>query len=316
MAHDDPLSPDALFGHVKDSNSFHVPRFFHKLDPSGAVDHHGHLHLPQPLGGVLPEGGIQLQPTGKPQIDQMIEPLDLHLTKFMVLEVVAALLCAVVFIWLARKIGPGGRPVGRIWNFLETFLIFLRDQVARPAIGHHDGDKFLPFIWTIFFFVLACNLLGMVPWLGSPTGALACTGALALVTFATVIGAGMAKLGPVGFWKAQVPHMDLPWYMFPIKIGIFFIEIVGLCIKHFVLAVRLLANMFAGHMVLAVLLAFIAVVGKAALSWYSPLFLGVSAASILGATALSLLELFVAFLQAYIFAFLSALFIGMAVHPH
>ena len=106
--------------------------------------------------------------------------------------------------------------------------------------------------------------------------------------------------------------MDLPWYMFPLKIGIFFIEVLGLCIKHFVLAVRLLANMMAGHLVLAVIVAFIAA------AWSLPIWLSgtVTVASILGGTALSMLELFVAFLQAYIFTFLSALFIGMAVHPH
>jgi F-type H+-transporting ATPase subunit a len=194
---------------------------------------------------------------------------------------------------------------------LESMLVFIRDQVARPAIGEHDADRFLPFLWTVFFFVLMCNLLGMIPWLGSPTGAIATTGAMALITFGTVIGAGMKKMGPIGFWTGQVPHMDLPLPLaIFLKPMVFVIEILGLFIKHFVLAVRLLANMLAGHLVLAVLLAFIAA------AWTSPFIYGVAPATILGATALSLLELFVAFLQAYIFTFLSALFIGMAVHPH
>ena len=99
---------------------------------------------------------------------------------------------------------------------------------------------------------------------------------------------------------------------------IFVIEVVGFLIKHFVLSVRLLANMAAGHLVLAVLIAFIAAIAQQdfVTSYFSPAFIGVSGASIFGATALSMLELFVAFLQAYIFTFLSALFIGMAVHPH
>jgi len=96
----------------------------------------------------------------------------------------------------------------------------------------------------------------------------------------------------------------------------FVIEVVGLLIKHFVLAVRLLANMFAGHLVLGVLVAFVAKIALQVTSYSDPMFLGVSGASILGAVGLSLLELFVAFLQAYIFTFLSALFIGSAVHPH
>jgi len=128
-----------------------------------------------------------------------------------------------------------------------------------------------------------------------------------------VVGAGMAKLGFVGFWKAQVPRMDLPGPIAVVLIPlIFVIEIMGLLIKHCVLAVRLLANMMAGHVVLAVLLAFIGASYAAGTAiWGS-----VTLASVLGATALSMLELFVAFLQAYIFTFLSALFIGAAVHPH
>ena len=91
--------------------------------------------------------------------------------------------------------------------------MFIRDEVARPAIGHHDADKFLPYLWTIFFFVLTCNLLGMLPWLGSPTGAFGVTGTLALMTFAAVVGAGSKKLGVMGFWAAQVPHMHLPFVL-------------------------------------------------------------------------------------------------------
>jgi F-type H+-transporting ATPase subunit a len=297
MAHD-PLDPAHLIGHVKDSTHFEFPRAL-----GGTVEvpqvYHG-----QPL--VAPENGV-------------IEPLDLVLTKFMVIEVIAAVLVLILAIPLANKIAGGRLAKGRLWNALEAVLLFLRDEVARPAIGKHDADRFLPFLWTVFFFVLACNLLGMVPWLGSPTGAIGCTGTLAMMTLAAVIGAGSKRLGPVGFWKAQVPHMDLPPVLaIFLKPMIFAIEVLGLLIRHFVLAVRLLANMFAGHLVLGVLVAFVAAIAlhPSVTSMFHPLFLGVSVTSILGATALSLLELFVAFLHAYIFTFLSALFIGMAVHPH
>jgi F-type H+-transporting ATPase subunit a len=195
---------------------------------------------------------------------------------------------------------------------MEALLVFLRDEVARPAIGHHDADRFLPFIWNMFFFVLFCNLMGMLPWCGSPTGSLWVTAVLSLVTFVVVVGAGMQKYGAVGYWTGLVPHMDLPpvmaFFLKPMLLGI---EILGLLIKHVVLAVRLLANMFAGHLVLAVIIAFIAAAAPITALW-----LGVTLASVLGAVALNLLELFVAFLQAYIFAFLSALFIGMSVHQH
>jgi len=292
-----------LIGHVKDATHFEVPRALGGLD--GRPD--GYLDIPQLV--EHPEPIISLQ-TGFAPIDEMIEPLDLKVTKFMVLEVVAAVVAIALFTMLAQRISKVGAIKGRLWNLLETMLVFIRDEVARPAIGKHDADRFVPFLWTVFIFVLGCNLLGMVPWLGSPTGALATTGAMALITFVTVVGSGMKKLGPIGFWIAQVPHMELPAVMAPMKFGIFLIEVLALFIKHFVLAVRLLANMMAGHLVLAVLIAFIAA------AWNSWAVYVVSPASILGATAFSLLELFVAFLQAYIFTFLAALFIGSAVHPH
>ena len=298
----DPLAPSHLFGHVEDQTDFHVPR---ALTPE---DWHGHIPIPQPFQLETP---LISANTGNELIDRTILPLDFKITKFMVLEVVAAVLIAAFLIGLARRIRGGERPRGPFWNMLEVMMLFLRDNVARPCIGKHDADRFMPFLWTMFFFVLGCNLLGMIPWMGSPTGALATTAALALTTFAVVIGAGMAKLGPIGFLKAQVPHMDLPKPVAILLVPmIFVIEIMGLLIKHGVLAVRLLANMMAGHVVLAVLIAFIGA-SASSLAWYA-----VAPASVLGATALGLLELFVAFLQAYIFTFLSALFIGMAVHPH
>jgi F-type H+-transporting ATPase subunit a len=297
-----PLDPKELFSHVEDSTSFHVPRIF------TSPEAHGHIEIPQPF---LQDTPIFQASTGNSLIDNTIQPLDFKITKFMVIELLVAIVLCMFFIGLAQTIKGGRLPRGRFGNMLEAMLLFFRDKVARPCIGHHDADRFVPFLWTIFFFILGCNLFGMIPWMGSPTGALATTMALALVTFLAVVGSGMIKLGPVGFWKAQVPHMDLPG---PIKIFlvpmIFVIEVFGLLVKHGVLAVRLLANMMAGHVVLAVIIAFIAASAQSLLWW------AVMPASVFGATMLSMLELFVAFLQAYIFTFLSALFIGMAVHPH
>ena len=288
-------------GHVKDARYFHVPGFLWDRLPESMQGHApGYIDLPI-LDLVNTElFGYQVH-------------LQLKLTKFMVLEVVAAVLMLLIFVPLAWRIARGNRPRGRLWNLFEAMLVFLRDEVARPAIGKKEADRFLPFIWTVFFFVLFCNLLGLVPWAGSPTAALAVTGTLAAMTLLTVVGAGSAKFGVVGFWIGLVPKMDLPLVLaILLKPMLLAIEIVGLLIKHSVLAVRLLANMFAGHLVLAVILGFVA---TAAHSLFA-LWVGVTVASVLGATALSLLELFVAFLQAYVFAFLSALFIGMAVHQH
>lgn len=295
-----PLDPNELFGHVKDSTGLHVPRF---LAPAS----HGHIEIPQPFELSKP----LVTHTNSALINRTIEPLDFKITKFMLIELAAALILCALFIGLARALKGGAIARGRLRNALEAMLMYFRDNVARPCIGGHDADKFVPFLWTIFFFILTCNLFGLVPWLGSPTASLATTGALAFVTFLVVVGAAVGKLGPGGFVKSFVPHMDLPLYMkIPMVFLMFPIEVFGMFVKHGVLAVRLLANMMGGHIVLAVIVAFIAASAQT-MWWYA-----ITPTSVFAATALSLLELLVAFLQAYIFTFLSALFIGMAVHPH
>jgi len=265
--------------HVSDAPDFHVPEFLG-----------GHIHLPcVHLFGY-----------------------DLQITKFMVIELAVALLMILMFVPLAHKI-KSGKPVrGRFWNLLEVFLLYLRDRVIYPSIGEKNARPYVPFLWTLFFFILLCNLGGMLPWCGSPTGSIAVTAVLAGITYAVVIGGGMVKQGAFKYWVHQVPKMDIPRPLaIFLKPMIFAIEVVGNLIKHFVLAIRLLANMFAGHVILAVFLAFIS--GTASILWLWPL---VTACSLGMSLALSCLELFVAFLQAYIFTFLAALFIGMAQHQH
>ncbi len=265
-----------LAGHVSDGTEYHVPGFL------------GHVpELPSICG--------------------------FQLTRFMVVELAVAILMIAVFVPLARKI-KSGKPIrGRFWNFFEVLLLYLRDEVIVPSIGKKDANRFLPFLWTLFFFVLFCNLAGLVPWFGaSPTGALATTTVLALASFVVLVFSGMKKFGPAGFWLGQVPKMELPFVLgVVLRPMLFVIEVLGLFIKHVVLAVRLLANMFAGHLVLAVLLGFIAGTADQLFLWW-----GVTFASVSMSVALNLLELFVAFLQAYIFTFLTAIFIGMAQHQH
>jgi F-type H+-transporting ATPase subunit a len=232
-------------------------------------------------------------------------------TRFMWMELIAAVLMVAILVPVVRHIARN--PVSRGWfmNMFESIIMFIRDEVARPAIGGHGADRFLPYLWTVFFFVLFNNLLGIIPGGASATGNVNVTAVLALMTFVTVVWAGMREMGPVGYWTGLVPHLDVPAWMQPPLWGLMFvIEVAGLLIRHIVLAVRLFANMFAGHTVLSVILGFILMAYASLAFWV------VMPASIGGVIALSLLELFVAFLQAYIFTFLSALFIGMAVHPH
>ncbi|MCS7238010.1 MAG: F0F1 ATP synthase subunit A [Thermoguttaceae bacterium] len=288
------LNIGELANHVKDDVAFHVPQIVWYWLPEAW------------RAGETHPGRIPL-----PRIEML--GFSFQLTKFMVLEVVAGLIMLLIFVplaWRLRRIGP---PRGRFWNALEILLLFIRDEIVRPAIGGKEADRFLPFVWNLFFFVLICNLLGLVPWAGSPTGAFAVTVALATLTFATVVLTGISVHGLGGYWLALVPHMDVPLaikvFLFPL---ILVLEVWGLFIRHAVLAVRLLANIFAGHFVLAVIVGFIAAAAPANLFLWG----GVTVFSILGAVAVSLLELLVAFLQAYVFATLSSIFIGMAIHAH
>jgi len=265
----------------------------------------GKILIPQPPGATLrnlyePESGICI-------------------SKFLVIEVAVALVLLAVFAWLGRKVATGHPPRGRLWNLLEVFLIYLRDNVARSAIGKHDGDRFVPLLWTIFMFVLGCNLCGLLPWVGSPTGSFGVTTALAAITFSAGTLSGMKKFGVAGFFANQVPQMSLPLIMsIVIKPMLLVLELVGLVIKHSVLAIRLLANMVAGHLVLLGILGlgFGATAAANFVELPSWLWLGTAIVAVLSSALFSCLELFVAFLQAYIFTFMSALFIGAAVHHH
>ena len=289
------FDPDHLIAHVQDQTFFELPS--------------GNGAKPIPLN--IPN--ISRWSRAKPMIaapaaplDKFIGPTSFQPTKFVVLELVAAILVAAIVIPYAKRIKSGERPVGKFWNMIDVVVLYVKNEIAEPAIGKSEAKRFLPLLWTIFFFVLILNLFGMVPGVGSATGSITVTAALAFVVFVVVVGSGSKKMGLMGFWKAQVPHMELPWWLSPILIPmIWAIEVFGLFLKHVVLAIRLFANMFAGHLVLAVFIAFIGAFGY------------VSAIAVGPATlAVMMLELMVAFIQAYVFTFLSALFIGAAVHPH
>jgi len=275
-------------------------------------------HAANPLSHVLDHPTIELPWPTRPLLKSSLEwqihlpsILGIQITRLMVMEFLAGILMISVLIPVVRHIAR--TPVSRGWfpNMFEAMLLFIRDDVARPSIGGHGADRFLPYLWTVFFFVLFNNLLGMFPGGASATGNVNVTVVLALMTLGVVLSAGMRAMGAAGFWISIVPHMDVPKVMKPPLWGLMFvIEVAGLLIRHVVLAIRLFANMFAGHVVLSVILGFIL------LAQFSLAFWLVMPASIVGVILLSLLELFVAFLQAYIFTFLSALFIGMALHPH
>jgi F-type H+-transporting ATPase subunit a len=237
-----------------------------------------------------------------------------QITRFMVYELIAALLVMAIYIPLAHRAQSGDPPRGWWDNTFEVLLTFVRNDIARPAIGEHDADRFVPFLWTMFLFILFSNLLGMIPFGGSPTASIYVTGALALCVFFAIHGPAIAKMGFFTYLKTYWPDVEVPFVLgLVLKPLVFVLELIGVLVRNVVLAVRLFANMFAGHMVIATLLTFIALAGIAGVSF--GLWTTITVSSILGIIALSLLEIFVAFLQTYIFVFLAAIFMGMAMHP-
>jgi F-type H+-transporting ATPase subunit a len=210
-------------------------------------------------------------------------------------------------------VGPHGVPHGHDHAHVSSH--------GGAHATHHgrESDKFLPYLWTLFFFVLVCNLFGILPWLGSPTGAFSTTLVLAGCTFIAGLIGGSMKFGVLGHWLNQIPGMDLPLVLaILLKPMIFAIEVLGLVIKHVILAFRLLANMVAGHLVIGGILGLIVVAATtmAKTDSGSGTFWITAVSACIGSALFFLLELFVAFLQAYLFVFLSSLFIGATVHKH
>lgn len=237
------------------------------------------------------------------------------ITNHLVMLVLSALLLLIVLPLAAR--GKGLVPKG-LRNMLEAVLQYIREEVARPILGHNT-DKFVPVLWTMFFLILTANVLGMIPlgmalatmdahlqhMGGTATANISITAGLALCAFFFIHISGIREQGFKHYCKNFVPHVH------PVLMPLFIVlEIAGAFVKAFALAVRLFANMVAGHLVLAVVLGF----GTVGLHMGGGGY-GITLASVAGAIALSLLELFVAFLQAYIFTYLTTLFVGMAVHP-
>jgi F-type H+-transporting ATPase subunit a len=240
-----------------------------------------HVHLPQfePIN-IL---GIQI---------------DLSITNHVVMIWIAA-----IFLILAFGVSFRKRPLvpKGFASILEMLILFVRDEIAVPNLGMEDGKKFTPLIGTFFFFVLTCNLMGLIPLFTTPTGNINITAAMALITLGTGQLFGMKRHGFFGHFKALVPS-GVPIALIPLM---FVIELMGLLAKHFALLMRLFANMVAGHIVIFAFLALI-VIFKSFLA--APFSIGF-------AIFVNFLEILVGFIQAYVFTMLSTLFIGMSLHP-
>jgi F-type H+-transporting ATPase subunit a len=228
---------------------------------------------------------------------------DMRITKHVLMMWMAALLCLIIFIPVSRRIRRvKGGSSSRWINLWEVLIGFIHDEIVEPNFESHYIKKAMPYFSTLFFFILFCNLLGLVPGMATPTANLAVTAGLALLTLIGILGVGMVKQGIFGYWKGLVPH-GVPAFIIPLM---FPIEIIGMLIKPFALTVRLFANMTAGHVVIIIFLYLIMMFGS---YW-------VGIGSVAAALMIDLLELLVAFIQAYIFTVLSAMFIGASMHAH
>jgi F-type H+-transporting ATPase subunit a len=227
-------------------------------------------------------------------------------SKHLVFFLLAALFVILGSQLAVRSYGGGGVPRG-LGAAVEGLVLFVRDQIAEPNIGHGDGRRFTPLLCSFFFFILVAALLGLMPFAATSTGNLAVTMGLALVSFAAQQYAGISKYGLVGHFRNLVPA-GIPIWLLPVMVPV---EIISMFTKPFALMIRLFANMLAGHMVITTLLLLIALMAE--INWLG----GVAMApvSILLALFIMILEILVAFIQAYIFTLLSAIFIGVYAHP-
>ncbi len=229
---------------------------------------------------------------------------DLRPTKHILMMWLAALALLITFLLGSNRNKQQLVPKGTSQNMLEMLVVFVRDEIAVKNIGAAEGPRYTPYLLTCFFFILFMNLLGLFPWMATATGNLAVTAGLALCTFIMTQLAGIRAAGLGGYLKHLTGgvHPALWIIMIPV-------EVLGLFTKPTALTIRLFANMLAGHIVIFFLLGLIFLMHP-----------GMAIVSVPIAMGIYLLELFVAFMQAYVFTMLSALFIGMGVamghHAH
>lgn len=292
---------ETIFEHVSDSDELEFP-------------------IPAPFDGVtpvyhLPTLRFETHPgacVGHP--DRTLGTwtagcIDLSITKHVLMMWIAGLLLVLAFLFGGHRNKAKLVPHGTAANLLEMMVLFVRDEIAIKNIGKEEGPRYTPYLLTIFFFILFMNLFGLIPFMATATGNLGVTLGLALCTFFVTQYAGIRSAGLGGYLKHLTGGVH--WLLWPIMVPV---EILGLFTKPFALTVRLFANMLAGHIVIYFLLGLIFIIGSVAVAGVAVPF----------AMAIYFLELFVALVQAYIFAMLSSLFIGMSVamghhdhdHPH
>jgi F-type H+-transporting ATPase subunit a len=249
---------------------------------------------------------IEIMPDGTE-----LRPWDFSITKNVISLFISIFLILVIFLTVAKRYRENfARAPKGIQSWLEPIILFICDDIAKPSIGKEKYERYLPYLLTIFFFIFINNLMGLVPFFpggANLTGDISVTLVLALFTFVITSFSGSRD-----YWVHLVNAPGIPWWLkFPLPL-MPIVEIMGVFIKPFVLTIRLFANITAGHIV--------------ALGFYSLIFIfaeksifagyGISVLSIAFTVFMGILELLVAFIQAYVFTLLSALYIGLALERH
>ncbi len=242
---------------------------------------------------------LDFTPLGKVYLPHLqLFGIDISITRHVFFMWIVVFILLLILLKVSSAYKKSLVPKG-IANLFEVFIVFVKDEIAKPTIGK-GYEKFLPYLLTAFFFILVANFFGLIPFTATVTSNISITAVLATFSFIVIQYGGIKKNGLFGYFKGLIPH-GVPVFLLPIMLVV---EILGLFTKPFALAVRLFANMTAGHIVIFALISLIFVMKT---YFVSPLSVGM-------ALFIYFLEILVALLQAYIFTMLSSLFIGMAVH--
>jgi F-type H+-transporting ATPase subunit a len=317
---------DLIFDHINDSYEWHIATIAHThiSIPLPVILYSTHSGIHIFMSGKFHHGteaynGFKIASEGKYQrkvVEVMgdgseVRPWDFSITKDVTSLFISILFILVIFLSMAKRyrenkdVAPKG-----IQSWLEPLVVYVRDDIAKPSIGKEKYEKYLPYLLTAFFFIFINNLLGLVPFFpggANLTGNIAVTAVLALFTFAITSFSGSRD-----YWVHLVNAPGIPWWLkFPFPL-MPIVEILGIFLKPFVLAIRLFANITAGHIVALAFYCLIFIFAeKSIFAGY-----GVSIVSISFTVFMGLLELLVAFIQAYVFTLLSALYFGMALERH
>ena len=328
----DSISPkkfntgELIFDHIKDSYVWHITTIGHTpiSIPLPVIIYSQQSGMHVFMSGKFHHGteaynGFKIAPEGKYQgkiVEVMadgteVRPWDISITKNVASLFFSIFVLLMIFISIAKRYRENfARAPKGLQSWIEPIILFVRDDIAKPSIGNEKYEKYLPYLMTIFFFILINNLLGLVPIIpggANLTGSISVTLVLALFTFVITSFSGSRD-----YWVHIVNAPGIPWWLklpFPLMP---IVEIMSVFLKPFVLTIRLFANITAGHII--------------ALGFYSMIFIfaeisptaayGVSVVSVLFTVFMGILELLVAFIQAYVFTLLSAIYIGMALETH